>query len=304
MNNFIWFKNFPAGRFANVAFQYTFLQYLKLHTFNPVCIGDDTVPESYVAQNLLGFDYNYQIIPTEFHFDSNKRASPPYGRHISPNVHLDSIMSACNDGSKLVLIDDYYQFDTRFFCPDTFYGKLFKLLFLPSPDGNKFQQLLHKYKNDFNALTNNNYIIAIHIRLGDYLDHERNDDQSKNPFYTIKFDSLIIFLRQLLIVNRLHNPLIYLASDNIPYCLERFADSDLSVKTRFDFFRSVGLSEEDELVQDISVLSSADFSICSNSSFSIFSVLINENNPTTVRFSKSGEFVPFDRYNTVILEGL
>lgn len=301
MKKAIWFKNFPAGRFANVVFQYAFIKYITSKLNIPFYLGDDTPPESYSAQNLLDFKYNYTDL--DLNDVDHKIISLSGERLIHPSVELKLIADSLINFSGVIQIDGYFQFDTNFLDPTTEYGQIFKSFIFPCSDGNTFQKLLYNYQNTALNKFHDTHLIAIHIRLGDYLIHEKNDDPNINPFYTINFNYLLSFLNNYINLNRIKKYAIYIASDDINYCISKFQSVGLDVYTRNDLFNDQAENDDYALVQDVAVLSSSNFTVCSNSSFSILSAILNEQNPTLIRYAKDGTFLPFQKFNTVVLYG-
>lgn len=297
----IWYKNFPAGRFANAAFEYCFLRYLTFKTNCRIVIGDGSNPESYVAQNLLEYKPNYSVLGNldELTYQSIRF---PADRSIPPNTLLELMEKHVSGSGGIYEIDDYFQFDTIYFRPGTEYGDFFISNFGMKSDGNLFQRLFQKYSLLLRNKFENQFIISAHVRRGDYVYHESQND-TNNPFYTYNLSELVEYIKKLELYQRVKNIILLVASDDIDFCIDNLNGSGVSFYTAKDLFYG-NFSEEELLVQDISMLTCSDFMICSNSSLSVFSSLLNKNSRAFIRYIKDIGFTTFHPYNTQILIGV
>jgi hypothetical protein len=303
--NSIWFKNFPNGGFANSVFEYLFIKYIQQELDCEIILGHKydnnfIMPralldiEDYYFENLLISNMNYVESVT---LSGDRRKGP------ENDLTLLKDLFNKNPGS-CILINGYFQYDTNLLKENKTYYQLFNKYVFPREDHqNSFQRLLFEYKKQLTSIKNT-YFIGAHIRLGDYLEYADLNNPFRNIFYTMGLDKCCEMITKFIYDNKIVNPCVYIASDDLEQCIKYFAKHNLRFITRNDLLLPESNNNINELIVDIAALSNSNSVIASNSSLSILACLLNESARTFVRQDKDGNLCAFDPWSTPILLGL
>ena len=205
----------------------------------------------------------------------------------------------------IVVIDGYCQYDTSLIFADSDYSAAFQENFSLNYKNNNFQSSLNNYSQKIKLALANSYLVAIHLRRGDYLNSIHRTDWVKDVFYPMNIDPIIKDLNHYLRINQITNSVNYVATDDPQFCEEYFRKKGIIILTAHDIFKDLDQDDENEkLLFDIAVLASAQMLIASNSSLSLFASLLNETASIFWRQTYDGETVSFDPRATSILYGL
>lgn len=299
----VWFWSFPRGGFANSSFQFLFAKYTERilgckiilggYDFEPNLLWDMfSLPDQRPTLSKL------KIPTTADHlFLGKNRSSSP--RHDIEKIKL--IFE--NNLSDIVLVDGYFQYDTNFIKSEPEYFSVFNTYLSKKFENTQFQKEIKFYKHRIDELKNDNYLITCHIRRGDYLNPLPNN-LDKEIFYTLKLDSLMHDLYEYIEVNRIKNPLIYIATDDKIFCKNYFLDKKIRFILSEDIYSQKDLSDLNRLIIDITFLASSQMLIASNSSLSILASLLNDKGSVFWRQKSNGITISFDPWSTPILLGL
>lgn len=303
--NILWFRNFPHGRFGNAAFQYLFARYAEKVVGCELILGD-VVPneESILPWKLFNIEsYDLQIqaalkggLCHQIKLGEN-RSSSPKNDIGEIKKHFEK-----NPGSVLI-VEGYFQYDTHFFYSDSDYAKVFHQYFFASTTGvNDFQRILAFYHSQLKELLNG-YLISLHIRRGDYLSYSPDNHQNHAVFYPLDLELVLNYVKNFIEKNRISQPLIYVASDDLEFCEDYFGKHKLQILTRNKLLPESGRTELSALMTDLAALSAARLTVSSNSSFSMLSTLLNKDAKVFIRQTSDGQLMPFDPTSTVVLYG-
>ena len=204
--------------------------------------------------------------------------------------------------SSILAVDGYFQYDTNLMFSDNVYRQTLIEILFPSESGvNPFQKQIWLLQEQVQALTNGYYVFGIHVRRGDYVHLESIG--ALQEYYTMDLAVVISEISKYINRNRVVNPIIYFASDDLHYCSDYFSHINFPVLTRMSLLNESGRDSLTELFLDIAVLSMANCFIASNSSLSILAALLNSKARIFMRQSQEGDLVPFDPHNTPVLYG-
>jgi hypothetical protein len=303
--NLIWFKNFPNGGFANSVFEYLFIKYIQQELKCEILLGHNNDRNFIMPRALLNIEEYYfentdataSCISETVFLAGDRRKGP------ENDLSLLNHLFSSSPGS-CIIINGYFQYDTNLIRNNKIYNELFYKYLFPRKDSNNlFQRLLFEYKKQLSAI-DNTYFIGAHIRLGDYLDYSDCNNPFRDIFYTMDLDKCCKMIVKFIHDNKIVNPCIYIASDDLEQCVKYFTKYNLRFITRNDLLSPDQTSDINELIVDIAGLSNSNFVVASNSSLSILSCLLNESARTFVRQDKDGNFFAFDPWATPVLLGL
>lgn len=302
--NIIWFKNFPNGRFGNSIFQFIFAKYAECALHCDLIFGETTE----LALHGIGYLLSIGNQDAKFSLLNGKTIYQTLfigeQRTTGPDPDLNKIEQHFRDYPNTVLVvDGYFQYDTKFFTGDDLYSKLFHEYISPHSDNKRtnFQSAVAAYIDQLDHISDG-YFVGAHIRRGDYVDHHK--DGNLPYFYTIDLEKCTYLMKEYLSLNRISKPIVYIASDDIIHCNGFFQANGINSVTRKYFTNTLVLDEINEMLIDMAVLIKSQVLICSNSSFSIICSLLNRRARTFLRPKLSGDFVSFDPRNTTVLYGL
>ncbi|QWD06444.1 hypothetical protein G6719_03940 [Polynucleobacter paneuropaeus] len=301
----VWFDNFPNGRFANALFQYIFAKYIEETTDYQVIIGSP-------HKNISEFPWILFDLPNHFesiHQFQIKRLTTPLllggNRSISPEKDREKIITYFQSSSQQALnVDGYFQYDTQQIKLTPEYKAIFeKYLSLTSNPITPFQNYIKNSQKHLRKIIYGKTLISIHVRRGDYLHFASCGDWRQDVFYPLHLENVLGRIREYLVNNCITNGVIYIASDDLPYCKQFFQDKGISILTNEDILKNEYKTEFNRLIMDIAALASSDLFIGSNSSLSIMAALLNETGRVFWRPTKNGDINSFDPWSTPILFG-
>lgn len=292
--NVIWFEQFPRGRFANACFQFLYAQYLKKLGYDVVLGSPALQKETELPWQLFDLRHNTQIITTNakaFLGESQARVEGP--AKITKTIHD---YFAAHPGTALSL-DGFFQFDTGTIRSDSLYFETFLENFgMRGATDTRFRRILKRYHD----MIRRDYLITIHVRRGDYLEHARSGKWTQEVFYTLDLDNVLRKLQDFLKANRMKNVSIYVATDDLEFSKAYFASKNIDILTCENFPRK---DDCDSLMVDLAAIAAANMLIASNSSLSILGAMINETGRVFWRQNQEGELVSFDPWHTPVLYG-
>jgi hypothetical protein len=302
--NILWFKKFPNGRFANSIFQFVFAKYAEQCLDCGLLIGELETKEIDHIEQLLSITNNPTTvlkIKDKVIFETMFIGEERRG---GPELDLQKIRDHFNrnPGSVLV-VDGYFQYDTNFLQDNFDYGsKFIKYISISVETENTyFQKLIKEYMNQVKEILKG-YLIGVHIRRGDYLQHHA--DPTLPYFYTMNLDTCINEITNFIHLNRISNPIIYVASDDIDYCQNYFDAKNIRIVTRKNLIQTNASNELNELMVDMASLVCSNALVLSNSSLSLICSLLNTTAKVFLKQKVDGNFTSFDPTNTPILFGL
>lgn len=303
----VWFYRFPTGRFANAAFQLLAARAIERALGCRVVMGasspraEDPVwrwfdlPDPLPLQDSLP---PLAEVPT-LKLSRDRAAGP------EPDLLKlqDALRTAPLD---VVAVDGYFQYDTGCMGRHDAFRAAFADLFsvVTEPPRTTFQKRLSALRAHAQEGIGKKYLVAIHVRRGDYLRLERSDNWAQHVFYTLDLDAVVDQLRVFLDVNRVPDPIIYVATDDPDYCQNFFAQRNLKILTADAIFDGVAAALEEPLLADLAVVSLARVFVASNSSLSCLMGLLNDRATAFWRQLKGGRIVAYDPWATPVLFGL
>jgi hypothetical protein len=163
--NIIWFEKFPNGRFANSCFQFLYAEYLKKLGYEVILGGPNRPRDTELPWQLFNLPENNNLL--------QKYGSGFFGegkeRMMGPSNSVEKIKDYFKSYPGTILsVDGYFQFDTQTLKHDSNYLMAFEENFgLDAKIDSPFQKILKKYREKIKF----DYLITIHVRRGDYLDH-------------------------------------------------------------------------------------------------------------------------------------
>ncbi|QWC97591.1 hypothetical protein G6729_04000 [Polynucleobacter paneuropaeus] len=301
----VWFDNFPNGRFANAVFQYIFAKYIEETTDFEVIIGSP-------HKNITEFPWILFDLPNHFErihqFQAKQNISSMLlggNRCDSPEKDKEKIVTYFQSSGQVALkVDGYFQYDTQQIKSLPEYRKIFKkYISTNSNPVTPFQYFIKNSQRYLRKKIGDKTLISIHVRLGDYLHFTNCGDWRQEVFYPINLEKILDKVCEYLVNNRINNSVIYIASDDLPYCKKFFDAKGISIVTNEDILKTEYQTEFNILMMDVAALSSSELLIGSNSSLSILSSLINEQGRVFWRPMSNGDISSFDPWSTPILYG-
>jgi hypothetical protein len=204
----------------------------------------------------------------------------------------------------VLAVEGFFQYDTHWIKSVSEYFQGFQTYLSLAEKNTTFQKILSAYQIQIRAFANLNYMIAIHVRRGDYLNFTYAEQRAKEIFFPPQLDSVIEAIRSYVTLNRIKNPMIYVATDDPSFCKEYFASKKININMSDALLQTEHRTDTNELMVDLAALASARLLIASNSSLSLLASLLNDSSSAFWRQSNSGMVVSFDPWATPILYGL
>jgi hypothetical protein len=278
MRKTIYFPEFATKLgFANTAFQYLFLSYIKRN-----------YPLDLVLGKLnAGMLPDAAVLPVELFGISNYGAviQPDCVAELSTN-RLDGLLNDLANIAGFVVheslhtleLKGYFQYHTATMAASGLRDE-FAELFSPM-GGSKFQNLLRSNQEILKNIFNEKTLVVCHIRQGDYKFYESHGIDFT---YTTDIQALTQLIRSFVDQNYIRNAQIYLASDQPRECRLIFEQNGLNVLTYEDFFPELDVRSGSVLLLDMACMSLAQVLYASNSSFSVFGALLNTLSEKTSR---------------------
>jgi len=269
------------GRFGNQIFQYFFLKLIEKElgykTFSPPWFGNtifniakNNVKEECSSSNFFPFERIHS-------------------KNDSPELHLRKIKEITNFHKfNLIDISGYFQYHTKYFQK---YREEFESIFtIDSKYVKNIEDCLKKIKKDSQP------IIAIHFRLGDYIDIEKMGDPNYVP---PSIDEIAKQIDEIYSQVNERKPIVYLGSDDLPQASTMLSSKGIPHVTALD----LGFEKkEDLLTLDFTLFTLADILPISNSSFSFAAAMLNKKSNYFFR-PRIGDkkFVAFDPWNDYVI---
>lgn len=300
----IWFWNFPIGGISNAIFQYLFAKYIEQVLGCKIILGGiDKSPT--ILWELLDLPDHREELSTLNTTLLREKIFLGMDRTSTPRHDLEKVKTCLeNTSEEIVLVDGYFQFDSNIMKSDIDYLSIFKQYLSPLNSNITFQKQIKKYQNRINEIFDESYFITIHVRRGDYLNFELLNNWGGDIFYVLDLDSVINNLTEYITLNRIVNPVIYIATDDLQFCKSYFDKKDIQYITSEAILGDVDEADINRLLVDIACLTSAKLLVASNSSLSILSSLLNTKGFVFWRQSSDGKMISFDPWSTPILYGL
>ena len=154
-----------------------------------------------------------------------------------------------------------------------------------------------RHVNQVSAYFSGHPIICVHYRAGDYLEHEINN---LPLFWSPNIDNLMEKVSQIYRDMNSLDPIIYLASDNLPYATSEFLKNKIPHVTskNLKFFST----KKNSLLSDFILFTLADILLISNSTFSFSGSMLNQRATTFLRpRQEEKKYVKFDPWNDNVL---
>jgi hypothetical protein len=189
-------------------------------------------------------------------------------------------------------INGYFQYHTSQYSMEdkNLLFELFHPTFNKKNESIIFKKLLIYIQNFFSEYFKNKFLIVLHVRRSDYL------NSSTPEFFCVNFECFYHDLLKINSINSMKNLVIYIASDDIDYCLFSAERWNLKILTSRDF------SQIDPLVLDFYFMIFADVLYTANSSLSIMASMLNSNSKIFRRpHINQTEYAAFHPWNTPIL---
>lgn len=182
-------------------------------------------------------------------------------RNLSLKDTLRIVRGKIADGLTAIDLKGFFQFHTSEY---ENYKELFHETFKINP------LLLEQIDSALLRINpNNDEIMSIHIRRGDYTNYQNNP-----LFWTISTDAIFKSLENLE-SSSFRNPKIYICSDDLAYCKHMFEEKNIAFFCADDLF--AGENDTNKLVIDFILMTKSNVSIISNSSLSFFASMQNKN---------------------------
>ena len=303
--NIIWFHDFPSGRFANSAFQFLFIKYLEQLVDCQIIVGHFHRLPDELPWQLFDLPDHHKLLTEDIRQSVHEVLVLGINRAESPTNDVDIIRAHFEKHPGTILaVEGFFQYDTNWIksIPDYFCS--FQNYLSLSEKNTPFQKILAAYQIQLKAFANQNYMIAIHVRRGDYLNFTDAEQRAKEIFFPPLLDSIVEAIRSYVALNRIKNPMIYVASDDLPFCKDYFASKNITINTSEALLPVEHRTDTNQLMVDLAALATSRLLIASNSSFSLLASLLNDSSRVFWRQSNLGDVVSFDPWSTQILYGL
>jgi hypothetical protein len=300
----IWFPNYPTGRFANAVFQFAFAKYLERKLNCNIILGAQhrsskefpwtifDLPDHSQQLNIFSLDGPVDLLT----LGENRNNPPSNDAQLIVN-YFDAY------AKNVIAIDGYFQYDTDLIRSDGDYYSIFQEYLLLDNKNTQFQKILNSKILEIKEKFKNFYVIALHIRRGDYALFAKMNGVPHPVFYVLDLDKIILNLKNFITTNRIKNVLLYVATDDTSFCLEYFRSIDINVLTNEIFIDGTDPEGSQAMFYDLAGLASANTMVASNSSFSIFASMLNTTGRSFIRQLPDGQILAFDPWATPILYG-
>lgn len=230
------------GRLGNNLFHYALYLHLKKNNFSPILLfGSDASYQKYF-EKICHFDYPilrkiinkiYKFIPEKYIFNQID---------FQPN---SEIVNAISDK---IFLDGYFQSTYFFHYSIDSIKKKIKIK----------QQYIDEFNTKYGRLYSQNKILAIHCRLGDYVNWGNESLGGKDMTLPMSY-----FKNALNEITNLESYKIHIISDDIN-----------AIKEKFKFLKNANYFNESEII-DFQLISNADKIIISNSTFAWWAAFLS-----------------------------
>jgi hypothetical protein len=302
--NTVWLYNFPNGRFANATFQFLFAKYLEETSQFDVIIGDPKIKSTHLYWHLFSLPDHKTLLADLTNRAPFQALSLSDDRRNGPEADLKKINDYFSTNPNSVLaVEGYFQYDSARIKEDKHYFNAFRNFLLLKSERTTFQRQMRQIKRILENIFLDRYVIGIHVRRGDYLNYQDSSLPSFGLFWPLDLTKVIEYIKLFVSLNKIKNPAIYVATDDIDFSRKIFRDNSIQIISSTDLFPKS--SSTHSLLTDLCVLASCNLVMASNSSFSLLGCLLNDNARLFLRQSgRDGNIVAFDPWNTPILYGL
>jgi hypothetical protein len=268
------------GRFGNQIFQHFFLKLAAME------LGCEISTPQWIGNSIFNIPKTIPLEESINFFPLERIAT----RYDSPDSHLEKIKKIIDANNfNRIDVSGYFQYHTKYLKK---YQEKFKDIFdIDDSIIRKANESLKKLKEDSQPL------IALHYRAGDYLEHEK----SNHPiFVPPNIDSISQKIDDIYSQIRDRNPIVYLASDDLPYASALLSSKGISHITSLDF--GVDKNEDGLLALDFTLLTLADILLISNSSFSFAAAMLSKKGKYFFRPRiEDKKYVAFDPWDDYVL---
>lgn len=265
-----------TGQLGNQIFQYLFLRIIE------GTLGCEIRTSNWQGNSIFNIP-NTDAIISDANYLSFERINT---RDDSPELHIKRIQdNLWLQKTDVLDIYGYFQYHTKHLKK---YFQLFHEIFTINE---QFRTAtLDALKN---IKANTQPLITIHFRAGDYLEHERN---GHHTFIPPSIDQIAEKIAEILISIGEKKPIIYLASDDLPYASTLLKNKGIKHFSATDF--PLNANKSDVMLQDFLMLTEADILLISNSSFSFTGAMLNKKSKYFFR-PRIGDkkYVLFDPWN-------
>lgn len=268
------------GRFGNQIFQHFFLKLIEME------LQCEISTPQWIGNTIFNIAKTVPIEESTNFFLLERIAT----RNDSPDSHLEKIKKIIGANNfNRIDVSGYFQYHTKYLKK---YQEKFRDIFdIDDSIIRKTNESLKKLKEDSQPL------IALHYRAGDYLEHEK----SNHPIFvppnidaiSQKIDDIYSQLKE-------RNPIVYLASDDLPYASALLSSKGIAHITSLDF--GFDKSEDDLLALDFTTFTLADILLISNSSFSFAAAMLSKKGKYFFRPRiEDKKYVAFDPWDDYVL---
>lgn len=273
-----FFKN---GRFGNQIFTYFFLKLAEKE------LGLEIRSEEWEGVSIFGLPTHEKPIigshPIEY--------SDAFSVTNTPEQDLNYLEALSERfGVQNFDVSGYFQYHTKLLAKyKQFYLDTFSI-------DEKFVNDVNEALSSFKS-SPSQPVIAVHYRLGDYLDYEKNGSEI---FFTSSANEIAEKINQILQQVGDRNPIIYLGSDDLERASRELNERGIAHLTSNDLAGK--LKKTNSLYLDFVQFVFADILLISNSSFSFAAAMLNSKSSNFFR-PRLGDkkFVKFDPWNDRIL---
>ena len=271
------FNNSKFGRFGNQLFKYFFLkiaaQELGCELRHPDWLG------------RLVFD-TPMTPAVELQPDAEMVIQPPLDHTMEIEDALQFIRDKKASGTRALEVKGYFQFHSSMF--EKYRALFFKTFQISSSITAQLDLAL----NQFNVDQRN--VICVHIRRGDYLKYGDH-----HFFWSPSVEEILTSIKSMPQTNW-PGAMVYVCSDDLAHCKEVFDRSGVPYFTHENLF--VDTDPTHQLTIDFAMLCTAGANVISNSSFSFFASMVNQNAKSFFRPSaQDHSLVPFKPWNSPVL---
>ena len=265
------------GRFGNNFFQFYFLKLMEKK------LGLRATCSPWQGDYFFDLDYSKEGQTPDLVID----LEPDTDRAAGYARQFETILSQPLGEHGVLDINGYFQYHSRFYADERAH---FDSVF-------RFKQMMHDHIGASLRLLglDRNFILAVHVRAGDYRKQSPFD-----PVFWIPSDQRYCEAVASVLESYPRDVTLYLASDELEYYRPMFEREGFGCVTRNELF-----SEMDQtmgLGVDFYMMAHADALLISNSSFSYAAAMCNRKARLFMRpGGRSGGFIPFDPWNSHVL---
>ena len=268
------------GRFGNQIFQHFFLKRIEIELGYEISTPQWFGNTIFNIAKTIPIEECTNFLPLEVKATNNE----------SPDLHLEQIRKVISSNSvNRIDISGYFQYHTKYFQK---YKEKFKSTFkIDDSITRRVNVALKKLKEDSQPL------IALHYRAGDYLEHEKSNHPMFVPpsidAISQKIDSIVSQINE-------RNPIVYLASDDLPYASALLSSKGIAHITSLDF--GFDKNEGNLLALDFTLFTLAEILFISNSSFSFAAAMLSNKGEHFFRPRiEDKKYVAFDPWDDYVL---